>query len=167
MIEKKIKISGGLGDATPDKVLAGTTFSSESGFRQEGTYTPQEVVTEEKTVTAGTSAVEVTPTAGKYISKVTVNPTPTEEKNVEPSMNEQEVTPTEGKFLSKVIAGGIAGTEFDVTPEVTTQNPLVANILSALQGNNTIKSQILFGTEDLEDGVSPLEEGMFYFVVEA
>ena len=33
---------------------------------------------EEKTVTAGTSVIEVNPSSGKVMKKVTVNPTPTE-----------------------------------------------------------------------------------------
>ena len=36
---------------------------------------------EEKTVTAGTTPIEIVPSEGKSISKVTINPTPTEEKN--------------------------------------------------------------------------------------
>ena len=35
---------------------------------------------EEKTVTAGTSVIEVNPSSGKVMKKVTVNPTPTEEE---------------------------------------------------------------------------------------
>lgn len=38
--EKEIKVADGLGEATPDQVLKGTTFSSESGFNQSGTYVP-------------------------------------------------------------------------------------------------------------------------------
>ena len=38
---KKIKVvPGGLGDATPGQVLAGVTFSSQSGVQQVGTLTP-------------------------------------------------------------------------------------------------------------------------------
>lgn len=36
---KKIAVSGGLGEATPDQVLAGVTFSSDSGLKQVGTMT--------------------------------------------------------------------------------------------------------------------------------
>lgn len=37
---KKIKaVPGGLGEATPDQVLAGVTFSSQSGVQQVGTLT--------------------------------------------------------------------------------------------------------------------------------
>ena len=38
--EKEIVVADGLGDATPDNVLAGTTFSSETGFKQEGKFVP-------------------------------------------------------------------------------------------------------------------------------
>ena len=38
---KRIKVvPGGLGDATPDQVLSGVTFSSQSGVQQVGTLTP-------------------------------------------------------------------------------------------------------------------------------
>ena len=37
---KRVKVvPGGLGEATPDQVLAGVTFSSQSGVRQVGTLT--------------------------------------------------------------------------------------------------------------------------------
>lgn len=38
--EKEIVVAGGLGNATPDKVLAGTTYSSESGFNLQGEFIP-------------------------------------------------------------------------------------------------------------------------------
>ena len=60
---------------------------------------------EEKTVTASTSTIEVTPTSGMALSKVTVNPTPSEEKTVTPSASQQIVSPSEGKLLSKVTVG--------------------------------------------------------------
>lgn len=40
MVEQTIKVASGLGDATPSQVLAGATFTSETGFKQEGTYVP-------------------------------------------------------------------------------------------------------------------------------
>ena len=57
---------------------------------------------EEKTVTAGTSAIVVNPSSGKVMKKVTVNPTPSQEKTI---INPSETTiiiPDEGKLLSKV-----------------------------------------------------------------
>ena len=79
---------------------------------------------EEKTVTAGTSVMEVLPSSGKVMKKVTVNPTPTESKSVTPTTSELTVTPSEGKHLSQVIVGAVE----DVTPEVTAQTPIIAEI---------------------------------------
>ena len=83
---------------------------------------------EEKTVTAGTSAKTVTPSDGKTIKKVTVNPTPSQSKTVTPSTSQQTVSPDSGKLLSQVIVKAME----DVTPEVTAQTPMISQILSNL-----------------------------------
>lgn len=38
--ERKISVASGLGDADASQVMAGSTFSSESGFNQEGKFIP-------------------------------------------------------------------------------------------------------------------------------
>ena len=83
---------------------------------------------EEKTVTAGTSVIEVLPSSGKVMKKVTVNPTPTESKSVTPTTSELTVTPSEGKHLSQVIVGAVE----DLTPEVTAQTPVITQIAENL-----------------------------------
>lgn len=40
MIENTIQVEGGLGDASPSQVMAGATFTSETGFKQSGTFEP-------------------------------------------------------------------------------------------------------------------------------
>ena len=65
------------------------------------------VTTQTKSVTAGTSSTTVTPDSGKYLSSVTVNPTPTETKTVTPTASSQSITPTSGKYLSKVTVNAI------------------------------------------------------------
>ena len=83
---------------------------------------------EEKTVTAGTSTKVVTPSNGKTIKKVTVNPTPSQSKTVTPSTSQQTVSPDSGKLLSKVIVKAME----DVTPEVTAQTPIITQIAENL-----------------------------------
>lgn len=63
---------------------------------------------EEKTVTAGTSAIEVSPSTGKVIKKVTVNPTPSQSKTVTPTAAGLTVSPDSGKLLSSVEVNGDA-----------------------------------------------------------
>ena len=57
---------------------------------------------EEKTVTAGTSAIVVNPSSGKVMKKVTINPTPSQEKTIENPSETTIIIPDEGKLLSKV-----------------------------------------------------------------
>ena len=57
---------------------------------------------EEKTVTAGTSTKVVTPSDGKTIKKVTVNPTPSQEKTIKNPSETTIIIPDDGKLLSKV-----------------------------------------------------------------
>ena len=83
---------------------------------------------EEKTVTAGTSAIVVNPSSGKVMKKVTVNPTPSQSKTVTPSTSQQTVSPDSGKLLSKVIVKAME----DVTPEVTAQTPVITQIAENL-----------------------------------
>lgn len=69
------------------------------------------ITTEEKTVTPTTSVQTITPSAGKVLSKVTVNAASggtvqTQTKTVTPSASLQIVTPDSGKYLSKVTVYG-------------------------------------------------------------
>lgn len=66
------------------------------------------IKTEEKTVTAGTSTVELTPDSGKLLSKVTVHPTPSQSKSVTPSSVDQNIIPDNGRLLSSVAVSGDA-----------------------------------------------------------
>lgn len=85
------------GDSEPNEVVAGKTFTSSSGFNKTGTFEG-----EEKTETAGTTPKEVNPTAGKYIKKMTINPTPTEDKEVTAGTSDVPVLPPDGKHNGNV-----------------------------------------------------------------
>ena len=115
---------------------------------------------EEKTVTAGTSAIEVLPSSGKTMKKVNVNPTPTEEKTITAGTSATTVTPTSGKYIKKVtvnptpsqsktvtpstsqqtvspdsgklLSQVIVKAMEDVTPEVTAQTPIITQIAKNL-----------------------------------
>lgn len=76
-------------------------------FQLPGGSTPE---TEQIEVTATTSVQVVTPTTGKLIDSVTINPTPTQEKTVTSSRSAQTVTPDSGKHLSKVTVNALAPT---------------------------------------------------------
>lgn len=93
------------------------------------------IETEEKTVTAATTNKVVTPSEGKFLSKVTVQPTPTEEKNVVPGKDTKTVLPSAEKHLSQVTVQG----DEELIP------------------GNIKKGISIFGTEGtLESGIVPL-----------
>ena len=79
---------------------------------------------EEKTVTAGTSTKVVTPSEGKTIKKVTVNPTPSQSKSVTPKESAQTVSPDSGKLLSSVSVSAI-NTETKTVTAGTKQTTVV------------------------------------------
>ena len=103
-----------------------TSYAVPAGFHNgSGTVS---IELEEKTVTANG---DVTPTAGKVLSKVTVNVenAPTlQEKSVTPTKAEQSVTPDEGyDGLSKVTVGAIPANFADVTNVTVSPADVLAN----------------------------------------
>ena len=103
-----------------------TSYAVPAGFHNgSGTVS---IELEEKTVTANG---DVTPTAGKVLSKVTVNVenAPTlQEKSVTPTKSEQSVTPDEGyDGLSQVTVGAIPANFADVTNVTVSPTDVLAN----------------------------------------
>ena len=92
---------------------------------------------EEKTVTAGTSAIEVLPSSGKTMKKVTVNPTPTEEKTITAGTSATTVTPTSGKYIKKVTVNPTPSQSKTVTPSKSskTVSPDSGKLLSSVKVN--------------------------------
>lgn len=99
------------GNAVAGDVKSGKIFSNENDVDLVGTFAAQE-----KTVTAGTSAASVTPDSGKYLSKVTYNPTPSQSKSIAPTTSAQTVRPDSGKLLSSVSVGAIDAYAIVLTP---------------------------------------------------
>ncbi len=94
---------------------------------------------EEKTVTAGTSTVTVTPTSGKTMKKVTVNPTPSQAKSATPSTSAQTISPDSGKLLSSVSISAIQTETKTVTAgtSASTVTPTSGKYLSSVTVNPT------------------------------
>lgn len=103
-----------------------TSYAVPAGFHNGSGSVSIEL--EEKTVTANG---DVTPTAGKVLSKVTVNVenAPTlQEKSVTPTKSEQSVTPDEGyDGLSQVTVGAIPANFADVTNVTVSPADVLAN----------------------------------------
>ena len=124
-----------VGNAGAGDVLSGKTFTNSSTVGETGTMTNNgavsaslntsttsytvpagyhngsgsvSITTQEKTVTAGTSAASVTPDSGKVLSKVTYNPTPSQTKSASPSTSAQTISPDSGKLLSSVSISAIS-----------------------------------------------------------
>lgn len=76
---------------------------------------------EERTVTAGTSAVTVEPTKGKTMKKVTVDPTPSQTKTVTAGTGNVDVSPDSGKLLSGVTVKPTPTQRKTVTPTTSEQ----------------------------------------------
>ena len=81
----------------------------------DGAAVTKYINTEEKSVSPTTAEQEITPSASKLISKVTVAAIQTEEKTCTPSASAQEITPTYGKYLSKVTVAATPTEEKTVT----------------------------------------------------
>ena len=103
VISKAITKLKPAGSAAAGDVKSGKTFYNTTTKEiRTGTFAAQS-----KTVTAGTSNVSVSPDSGKYLSSVTVQPTPSQSKTVTPSTSAQTITPDSGKYLSSVSVAAI------------------------------------------------------------
>ena len=93
------------------------------------------ITLEEKTCTPSTTAQNITPTAGKVLSKVAVAAIATEEKTATaPATGTTDVTPTSGKYLTKVTVSPTPSESKSVTPLTTAQTvtPSSGKLLSSV-----------------------------------
>lgn len=114
---------------TPSSSAQTLTIPEKQYNATEQTITIKAVPSETKTVTAGTSAVDVNATSGKWMTKVTVNPTPSEAKTgIKASTSAAVVvTPTSGKLLSSVTIDAInLQAKTGITP-TTSQQQITAD----------------------------------------
>lgn len=134
---------------TLDTVTKSKTI--DSGYYKGGSVS---IVTQEKTATANG---DITPDAGKVLSKVTVNVSseaPTlQEKSVTPTKSVQEITKDEGyDGLSKVTVGAIPAAYQDVTGVTAEAGDVLANkvfvdstgatVPGTMQNNGTVEAKI-------------------------
>ena len=112
---------------------------------------------EEKTVTAGTSTKVVTPSEGKTIKKVTVNPTPSQSKSVTPNESAQTVSPDSGKLLSSVSVGAIHTEEKTITAgtSATTVTPTSGKYIKKVTVNPTPSQSKTVTPSTSQQTVSP------------
>ena len=91
--------------------------------------TPQTVETESKTVDSSINKQVITPTDGKLLSEVIINPIETQSKTVTPTMNKQTIKPDTGKLLSEVIV-----------------NPIVVEYIKGIEFNGSSKTLTIDGS---------------------
>lgn len=134
---------------TLDTVTKSKTI--DSGYYKGGSVS---IVTQEKTATANG---DITPDAGKVLSKVTVNVSSEapalQEKSVTPTKSVQEITTDEGyDGLSKVTVGAIPAAYQDVTGVTAEAGDVLANkvfvdstgatVPGTMQNNGTVEAKI-------------------------
>lgn len=134
---------------TLDTVTKSKTI--DSGYYKGGSVS---IVTQEKTATANG---DITPDAGKVLSKVTVNVSSEapilQEKSVTPTKSVQEITKDEGyDGLSKVTVGAIPAAYQDVTGVTAEARDVLANkvfvdstgatVPGTMQNNGTVEAKI-------------------------
>lgn len=104
------------------------------------------IPTETKSITPKTSAQDILPTSGKYLTKVSVGAIATETKTATPKTTSQTITPTSGKYLTKVTVNAIPSNYADTTT------------LTATTGTNTNPSHVLEGKQFIGKA-GTIEEG--------
>ena len=122
-----------------------------------------DVAYEERSITAGTGNVTVTPNNNKFITKVTVAPTPSQSKPATPTGSAQTIYPDSGKLLSSVSisavtkSSGIGKTLYDEGygsgrtqgRSDVTSNPNSYNLYTKSQYDNNYNSGRTQGRSDV------------------
>lgn len=122
---------------------------------------------EEKTVTAGTSVIEILPSSGKTMKKITVNPIPSQIKNVTPNESAQTVSPDSGKLLSSVSVGAIQTEEKTVTAgtSATTVTPTSGKYIKKITVNPTPSQSKIVSPSTSQQTVSPDAGKLLSYVI--
>ena len=142
------EISNVLGDATPEDVASGKTFSAGGGFTMVGTATASTSTLQEKSVTPSTSQQIITPDSGyDGLSRITVEAMPSGKLN----------TPTvssSGLITAQVGTSGYLASGTKVTKQLTTQ---AAKTVTPTASEQTVVNSGVYTTGAVKVAAVPSE----------
>lgn len=151
-----VGISGSMANSTTGTTSTGTLVATKTpgtsvqyvnisaGYTAARYWAISAISTQTKSTTAGTAVTTVNADSGKYMTAVTVNPTPSETKTATSSTAVQTITPTSGKLMSSVTINAISTETKSVTATtaVQTVSPTSGKVLTSV----TVNPQVHSGT---------------------